>query len=250
MHPIEHLRHLARAESADAAMLVAETATALGGLRNDPASLVVATRRIIERHPTVGPLWWLCSHVLVAADPRRRAWELADELAADPTATELAEAVPAGATVLVGGAGPVLLAGLAERGDVAVLAHVAGEDSRRLVLRLRRAGVAVDEIGAGDLAAAAATARLVIVGAVAADDHCVLGRAEAAAVCRAGAAAHLPVWLLSPLGTTLPSRYVDAIRGADPQLIELDLGVIARRLGPSRSAVPLAPELLRAVPAR
>ena len=61
VHPIEHLRYVARAQGADSASLVEETAMALGSLRFDPAGLVVACRRIVERHPFNGPLWWLCS---------------------------------------------------------------------------------------------------------------------------------------------------------------------------------------------
>ena len=69
MHPIEHLRYVARARGADPVSLVRETISAFGGLRHEPAGIVLAARRIVERHPTAGPLWWLCSHVLGATDP-------------------------------------------------------------------------------------------------------------------------------------------------------------------------------------
>ena len=69
MHPIEHLRYVARARGADPVSLVRETAAALSGLGHEPAGIVLAARRIVQRHPTCGPLWWLCSHVLGALDP-------------------------------------------------------------------------------------------------------------------------------------------------------------------------------------
>ena len=55
VHPIERLRYVARARGADAESLVRETAGALRGLGLDPSGLVVACRRIVERHPTSGP---------------------------------------------------------------------------------------------------------------------------------------------------------------------------------------------------
>ena len=46
-----------------------ETAGALSSLGFDPAGLVTACRRIVDRHVTSGPLWWLCARVLTAGDP-------------------------------------------------------------------------------------------------------------------------------------------------------------------------------------
>jgi hypothetical protein len=71
VHPIEHLRYVARAQGADPASLAAETAHALGSMHFDPSGLVVACRRIVERHPFTGPLWWLCSSTLTEALARR-----------------------------------------------------------------------------------------------------------------------------------------------------------------------------------
>lgn len=52
MHPIERLRYVAHAIGADPATLVSETELALRDLQNEPAGLVLACRRILERHPT------------------------------------------------------------------------------------------------------------------------------------------------------------------------------------------------------
>jgi hypothetical protein len=87
MHPIEHLRYVARATGADPVSLVNETAQALRGLRSEPAGLVLAARRIVERHPTCAPLWWLCASVLAAADPFDRARELSALMDADESSS-------------------------------------------------------------------------------------------------------------------------------------------------------------------
>ena len=71
MHPIERLRYVARASGADQAVLVEETAHALRAFLDDPNGLVTACRRIVDRHPTSAPLWWLCARVLTAPDPGR-----------------------------------------------------------------------------------------------------------------------------------------------------------------------------------
>ena len=84
-------------------MLVRETAGALRGLGFDPAGLVVACRRIVERHPSSGPLWWLCASVLAAPDPYRCAAALADDIEMDPTPDLLVDALPDDATVCVVG---------------------------------------------------------------------------------------------------------------------------------------------------
>src|SRR5215212_5910505 len=68
VHPIERLRYVARASGVDQALLVRETASALGAFGSDPAGLVTACRRIVSRHPTAGALWWLCGRVLTAGD--------------------------------------------------------------------------------------------------------------------------------------------------------------------------------------
>src|SRR4051812_49640827 len=69
MHPIERLRYVARSSGGDQRMLVRETAGALRGLGFDPAGLVVARRRIVERHPNSGPLWWVWASGVAAAHP-------------------------------------------------------------------------------------------------------------------------------------------------------------------------------------
>ncbi|MFM8867196.1 MAG: hypothetical protein ACKOFZ_02785 [Ilumatobacteraceae bacterium] len=92
MHPIEYLRYVARASGADPSMLVSETASALRAMRLDQPGFVLATRRIVDKHPTCAPLWWLCAGALSALDPASRLRELAEEFESDPTAWHLMEA--------------------------------------------------------------------------------------------------------------------------------------------------------------
>lgn len=71
MHPIEHLRFLARSNDPSPDWLVPEAAEALRALAGDRSDLVMASRKLLERQPFCGPLWWLCGRVLLAPDPRR-----------------------------------------------------------------------------------------------------------------------------------------------------------------------------------
>ena len=94
MHPIERLRYVARASGVEQAQLVRETADSLTTFRHDPAGMVMACRRMLARHPTSGPLWWLTSRVCTAVDPVAEAHRSADLFDADRTARELALALP------------------------------------------------------------------------------------------------------------------------------------------------------------
>lgn len=88
---MEYLRHVAGAQGASASDLVHESAWALRAMASDPQALVLIVRRLVEKHPTCGPLWWLGAHVLTATDPVARLRELTAEYADDPTDTHVAE---------------------------------------------------------------------------------------------------------------------------------------------------------------
>lgn len=83
MHPIERLRFVARARHLGPAEAALEAAWALQPLTGEPQGLVVACRRLLERHPSSGPLWWLCARVLVASDPGDALWTSSMELEGD-----------------------------------------------------------------------------------------------------------------------------------------------------------------------
>lgn len=211
MHPIERLRYVARASGADQAVLVRETAHALAAFHDDPAGLVAACRRIIDRHPTSGPLWWLCAQVLTAPEGHRAAWAAVESIDDDPTGAELAFALPEDAQVCVIGWPELAGDALPRRGDIEVLAVDALGEGTGLVRRLTYAGVDAIEVPTSGLGAAVASADLVVLEAVAAGPTgfiAVSGSLAAASVARQQ---EVPVWLVAGVGRLLPGRMWDAL---------------------------------------
>src|SRR5438132_7548002 len=102
MHPIERLRWVARSPEGDVSLVAVEAADALAGFADDPAGLVIASRRLIERRPAAGPLWWLASRVLCALDPSFEAIAAASDLERDRTPVALAGDLPGGTVAIVG----------------------------------------------------------------------------------------------------------------------------------------------------
>ena len=105
----------------DESELVREAAVALGSMHTSGPDLVVACRRIVERHAEIGPLWWLCARLLTSSEPTRLAWQIADEVESDPTSKMIAAALPDDATVVTIGSPAVSGAALMRRGDARVL---------------------------------------------------------------------------------------------------------------------------------
>ena len=268
MHPIERLRYVARS-------VRARTRPSWCG--RPPArwpawgstrpGLVTACRRIVERHPTSGPLWWLCARTLTAADPLAEAWRCVDAIEEDTTADELAMALPDDATVCVVGWPDLVAQALLRRGDVDVLAVDGQAMGHGLARRLRRLDVEVEEVGAGGLAAAAGHRRP---GAARGRGHRP-GRlrrpgGDATPRPRSGYCAEVPVWLVGGVGRLLPERLWQSVvtRLADagePWELDHDVAPLSLAsalcgpLGPEpvadglrRLDCPVAPELLRTSP--
>jgi hypothetical protein len=262
VHPIERLRYVARAGGVDHGVLVRETAAALGALGFDPAGLVTACRRIVDRHPSAGPLWWLCSRVLTAPDPLDEAWRCADEIEEDPTAMQLALALPDQATVCVVGWPELTADALVRRGDLRVLAVDVDGGGHGFARRLRRSDVDAEEVSASGIGPAAAAADIVVlepsaigpVGCVAATGS----RAAAAVASCAG----LPVWLVAGVGRLLPEKTWAALASRlhddEPWSLAdetVPLELVSHLAGPAgpesvsaglaRMTCPIAPELFR-----
>jgi hypothetical protein len=204
MHPIERLRFVARASDDDQRMLVRETAGALRGLGFDPAGLVVACRRIVERHPSSGPLWWLCSTVLAAPDPYRCAAALADDIELDRTPAELFEALPDDATVCVVGWPDLIGEALLRRGDSTVLVIDGDSGGSSFVRRLRRSDVDAEVVPPSGLAAAVLASDVVMIEALAASPSEMLASAGSRAVASVGYCSEVPVWSVIGRGRCLP----------------------------------------------
>jgi hypothetical protein len=156
VHPIERLRYVARAGGAPPSSLVREAAGALAGFADDPAGLVTACRRLVDRHPQVGPMWWLAARILSASDPVVEAWRVADELDEDPTGGVLAAALPESVAVVVLGWPELVGSALRRRGDLQVLVVDALGEGAALARRLRSSSEDVVEVAESGLGAAVA----------------------------------------------------------------------------------------------
>ena len=211
VHPIEHLRHVARSRAVDESELVREAAIALGSMRASGADLVVACRRIVERHAQIGALWWLGARLLTSSEPSRLAWQIADEVASDPTARTIAAALPDDATVVTIGWPSVAGAALLRRGDARVLCADSRHEASSFLRQLERADIDCDPVASESLARAVAAADLVLIEGVAACRRRLL--APVGSHVLAAVAAHLdtPVWCALGIGRRLPCEYVDAI---------------------------------------
>lgn len=269
VHPIERLRYVARSHGGDQRLLVRETAGALRGLGLDPAGLVVACRRIVERHPTSGPLWWLCSSVLAAPDPFSAAARLADSIEEDPTPEVLIDALPADATVTVLGWPDLAGEAVLRRGDITVLAvDIAGEGGS-FVRRLERNDVEAEVVDAAGIAGAVVASDLVLIEALAATPNEILAVQGSRAAASVGYCSEVPIWMVAGRGRCLPEIMFATVveraaaeadapwrADAEPMPVALfshiagDGGVVD--VGNARSVLgpecPLASELLRISP--
>lgn len=265
MHPIEHLRHVARARGADPTLLVRESAMALAAMRMDPAGVVVGCRRLIERHPECGPLWWFAASLVTAPDPGRAARALADRLDDDRTAARLRDELPDSARVVVVGGGETMVEALARRGDVEVLVVDSRHSGTSVLRRLERAEVCCDPVQPEAIGAAVRAADLVVVEASAISPDEVIAPIGSLAAAAVATALSVPVWVVAALGRRLPREYVEVIVErldaeapgweADHDRVPVSMvtavvGDDGRRSGEAAFApeCPFAPELLRTSP--
>lgn len=204
MHPIERLRYVARSDGAGAAILVRETALALCDMAFDPQSLVLACRRIVERHPTTAQLWWLCAHVLTAADPFERARELALVVERDDTPGHLDDALPDDAAVVIVGWPSTTVRCLAQRGDATMLVVDSHGEGEALVDRLHHAEIAAEMVPAECVGAAIAQCDAVVVEALATGAGAVLAVGASRGVVETARTLGKPTMLVAGVGTRMP----------------------------------------------
>jgi hypothetical protein len=264
VHPIERLRYVARASGADQGPLVREAASALAHFRDDPQGLVTASRRVLARQPASGALWWLCARALYADDPMVEAWRVAEEIDEDPTARELAHALPDDATVCVLGWPELIGTALVRRGDLEVLVVDTLSEGSGLVARLLRADSDAVDVPLSGLGPAVADCDLVLLEASAVGPHELVGVAGSLAAAAVARASDVPVWVVAGAGRLLPERMWAALVrlldrdepwDRDDEIVPLDL--VDRLAGPCgvepvpdalrRVDCPVVPELLRAL---
>jgi hypothetical protein len=223
---------------------------------------VVACRRIVERHPTSGPLWWLCARMLTSSDPLAAGRAAVDEIEDDTTIDELTAALPDGATVVTIGWPDLIGMALARRGDVRVLAVDAGHQGSSFVQRLERLEVDSELVPTEAASIAVAAADLVLIEADALDATTVVAATGSAVLAAVAGLQRTPVWCVAGCGRRLPSPMIDAItdrvaqRAIDPwsrEVEALPMSLVSHVVGPHgrlpasdvRAECEMAPELLR-----
>lgn len=265
MHPIERLRYVARASDDRFTLLVRESAAALASFSDDPAALVTACRRLVDRQPHSAAIWWLAARVLASSDPDSEAWDASSDIDSDATVSNLIDLIPADASVLVLGWPESIVPALTKRGDVRVFAVDTFDDGARLVTRLERSGseaILVDERGVGAAASEASLVLLEAQGLGSTGITAVPGSRAAAAVARL---AGVPVWATAGVGRVLPGRLWDAYARrlddeADPwdndfELVPLNhldaivgpAGLATPAEAAKRADCPITPELFKSL---
>jgi hypothetical protein len=227
VHPIERLRAVARARDLEQTLLASEAASVLGSLAFDPMSLLTSCRRLIDRHPAAGALWWACARLLAADDARAEARRIALDLDDDPARIDLSLELPDGASVAVvpDAAGGSDLAGdlTGMRDDLDVVVFDGGAP-----VRGPADGILLVETGA------AGPGRF-------------LGAAGAGEALAQARQAKAEVWLLVAVGRRLPGPLFDAlVTRADTAAGEvLPIDGVDRIVEPRQVPCPCPPELLR-----
>jgi hypothetical protein len=206
MHPMERLRMVARASGEEPGLLAREAAAALAGCADDPRALVLACRRLVERQPASGPLWWLAARVVAAADPGTEAWMSAEMLREDVTPAAVAGALPDDAVLTVLGWPEQVTEALRRRGDAQVLVVDVMGDGSPLVAALDRAGSDASLVPEAGIGAAVAASTLVLLDASAVGPSGFLAVTGSHAAAAVAYTEQIPVWVVAGVGRILPAR--------------------------------------------
>ncbi len=201
-------------------MLVREAASALNVFQNEPQALLVGTKSLLTSQPGVGPLWWMCSHLLAASDTRAGFEKIESEIQADRTWEVLADAIPTEETVLISGWPETVLKALGTRPDVNVLVLDAEGTGYDVVRQLHRQNVEAVVVEAAHLAGAVEAAGVVIVEPGAVDDQLALTGLGGLSLAAVASVCTVPCWLVAAVGRRLPQQYFNKIveRTIDRQL--------------------------------
>ncbi|MDQ6927955.1 MAG: hypothetical protein M3159_04745 [Actinomycetota bacterium] len=258
---------VARAVGEDPGLLAQEAANALGGLHGDSAALVTACRRLVDRQPACGPLWWVGARVLAAADPTEEAYVVADELGGDRTSSVLAREIQDDANVVVVGWPGQVAQALRRRGDVRVLVVEAFGEGSALASQLRRAGTTARVVPESGLGQAVVTSDLVLLEATALGPTGTVATAGSHAAAAVAYDSGVPVWVVAGVGRVLPAALWEALRArvlereraGDGEHDIVPARLVDRVVGPDdietfdaaveRGDYPAVPELTRRAPA-
>ena len=230
---MEYLRYVARATGADPVSLVSETAQALRGLRSEPVGLILATRRIVEHHPTCAPLWWLCAHILSSGEPFEKTRELEALINADETTDHLVDALPQDAVVCMVGWNPTALEAVARRGDCRVIIVDSFGTGDAAVNALERADIDVQGVTLEHAAIAVQESDIVIIDTLGCGGSEVLATGGSHAIAALAYCENKPALLVARRGTQLPIELWDAMKSRNRNQASpwhSDVDVIARDL--------------------
>jgi hypothetical protein len=256
--PAERLRAVTR-RNVDDDRLASEAASALAGFADEPASLVVACRRVLAHHPAHAPLWWACSRILAAAEPVAEARAVERALDTDRTGERLGATLPLlddGEVIATIGWPAAVDDALVERFDLeAVAIRVEGADPTR-ELRRRRSDHSVRVVDMWE-PTLEAVPRLLVPAAAIGPEHALvpLGTPDVLGVLQGSVG---EVWLVGGVGRVLPARLYTILAGSlddESELEEISLQRVDRIAGPRgverpadaahRVDCPVVPELLR-----
>lgn len=252
---------VARASGEDPGMLAREAAAALAGCADDPRALVMACRRLVDRQPTSGPLWWLAARVVASPDPETEAWRSAEALRADGTPALVAASLPDDATLTVLGWPEQVTDALRRRGDARVLVVDSLGDGSPLVAALDRAGSEAVLVPESAIGPAVAGSSLVLLDASAVGPGGFLAVTGSHAAAAVAYTEQIPVWVVAGVGRVLPERLWGAMVAAVAEVSDpwdadwevVPLGLATAVIGPdgprppaealARADCPDAPEL-------
>ncbi len=189
---------------------------ALRGLGSDPATVLLTCRRLVERHPAVGPLWWLCSEMVTALEPREAMRRCVEQIREDSTAVHLAEFLVErlsehSLVCLNGWSWDIAVAfGQMEPREICVVDGDNGADHMVRVLERAEHEVHLVETSGG--ASAAREADIVILTALAASPEIAWCSAGGHALAAVAYCAEVPVVLSTPRGTCLAHATLEGMR--------------------------------------
>jgi hypothetical protein len=257
--PAERLRSVTR-RHLDDERLAADAADALAGFASEPASLVVACRRVLAHHVANGALWWVCARILAAAEPVAAAREAVQLLDADRTGDRLGATLPLldeGQVIAAIGWPAAVDAALLERFDLdAVAIRVDGLDPTS-ALRRRMTDRNVRVVEPWDPSLERVPVLLVPAAAIG-PERALVAAGVGDALDTIGSAAG-QTWLVGGVGRVLPARLYDvlcaSLGAAAEGYEETSLQRFDRLAGPrgmertdeaaTRVDCPVVPELLR-----
>lgn len=252
MHPIERLRHVARAVGAPDESVLREAASSLVPFADDRPTLVTACRRLLDRHPVNGPVWWLAARMLTEVDATAAAADVVARVDADPVLDEVIAAIDPDARVCVVGWPPRLADVFARRGDVEVRVVDVEGDGPGFARLLEDLDVPTIDIDVTGMGGAVGDADLVLLESTAIGPEVAVCPSGSWPLAALASTASVPVWLVGGEGRTIGpatwpalfDRFVGATTapwegGAD----RLPLALVDRVFG--RSEAIEAPELRR-----